>query len=372
MDRDGRWRHPILPKDWAKGIAISHREQAARCRDFGMRFRYSLCVVQLVTAGLCLSLFHTPVRAEGKQDAHSLAERFAAAHESKPKETRPENVIRAEQVKGAFEVRKQESELKSTDEILDSIEARTKAIEDLLEKTAPKTAPINLQSNTWDATLTTPSTESETTTTAPTSEDQSQTTDITDLPEPGYALGGPVNLRDGLAEASEILTTATVLLTLTPGNKGLRRFKKTADPVLCGRRHCYRSQGFEKKADRMHRGATLGPFNTLGLRAGSCRQTLACAFRHIDLMDNGVLLQPVDLKFMRHDRRAYRNVKPDETCRISAGRLFCANPIIAKTWKAWVVPEHIARQAGREALELALQEGLPKTPVQTIQVKNSK
>ena len=195
--------------------------------------------------------------------------------------------------------------------------------------------------------------------------------DVTDLPEPGYALGGPGNLRHGLAEASNILSTATVLLKMKPGNTGLRRFKKTADPVLCGRRHCYMSKGFQEKAYRMLRGTALGPFNTLGRRAGACRQKLSCVFRHVDLMDDGVLLQPVDLKFMRHDRRAYRNIKADQSCTLSGGRLHCANPVKAKTWTAWIVPEHIALEAGSDALETALQDGLPETPVPSIHVKRA-
>jgi len=371
-----------------------------------------------------------PTFANDSQDGHAMAHQFANAHKPKPTKVKPENAIQANEVEGAFKVRSQENELKNTDQISASIEARTRAIESLLEQntadkwdvrvgkpatvvieaspeidsaveaTAPQTSPKLTDSNVgpWAATTSqkpldqTNAGQTETAadigvaprqvtpTTPDTGLEPTETTqqlsppvdDVIALPEPGYALGGPANLRRGLAEASSILSTATVLLKMQPGNKGLRRFKKTADPVLCGRRHCYMSQGFDQKADRMQRGATLGPYNTLGRRAGACRQKLSCAFRHVDLMDEGVLLQPVDLKFMRHDRRAYRNIKADKTCKISAGRLHCAKPIKAKTWSAWIVPEHIAVQAGRDGLETALQDGLPETPISTIHVKRTK
>ena len=364
------------------------------------------------------------------QDAHSMAQQFADAHKAKPKKINLKDAILPKQVEGAFETRSEENDLKTTDQILDSIEARTRAIEALLEEStsdkwnvydgkpdsvvvipSPGTraeVPAIVAHTQHDARTPTPMiTNSQptapafiradpananwvATTERATSPDlgyavksdgasqphgadaaigPEQTDDITELPEPGYALGGPANLRHGLEEASSILSTATVLLKMKPGNTGLRRFKKTADPVLCGRRHCYMSKGFQEKAYRMLRGTTLGPFNTLGRRAGTCRQKLTCAFRHVDLMDDGVLMQPVDLKFMRHDRRAYRNIKADPTCKISGGRLHCANPIQAKTWTAWIVPEHIAMQAGRDALETALQDGLPKAPVPSILVE---
>lgn len=383
-----------------------------------MRITTHYSVVFCTAFGLLANIIALPASANDDKGAHAMAHRFANAHKPKPAKVKPENAIQAKEVEGAFKVRSQETDLKTTDQILDSIEARTKAIEALLEKstsdkwdvnvgkpatvviqktpTTPISAAPEAQSPDADPGVTSPLLETWAATTNPATP-LTPTTPVTDplfgadittqsesgvepdqpphetteLPNPAYALGGPANLRYGLEEASNILSTATVLLKMEPGNTGLRRFKKTADPVLCGRRHCYMSKGLDQKAQRMQRGATLGPFNTLGRRAGACRQKLVCAFRHVDLMDDGVLLQPVDLKFMRHDRRAYRNVKADSTCAISAGRLHCANPVKAKTWTAWIVPEHVAVQAGPEALEAALQDGLPETPVPTIQVQHS-
>lgn len=365
-------------------------------------------------------VFIPPAHAVDFQDGHAMAQQFANAHKTKPVESKPENAIEPKEVEGAVKVRRQESELKTTDQILDSIEARTKAIESLLAQSASdkwdvragkpdsvviQSEPAVVKTETaatpdvskpdqatedngpWAATtsptLSTtldPALNVQDTDNAPVEANapvhaesndlpEGTASDTIELPQPGYALGGPENLRQGLTEAADILSTATVLLIMKPGNKGLRRFKKTADPVLCGRRNCYMSQGFDKKAHRMPRGATLGPYNTLGRRAGACRQKLTCAFRHVDLMDDGVLLQPVDLKFMRHDRRAYRNLKADTSCRLFAGRLHCANPVKAKTWTAWVVPEDLARRAGLDGLKTALEDGLPAQPVTTVQVK---
>ena len=43
----------------------------------------------------------------------------------------------------------------------------------------------------------------------------------------------------------------------------------------------------------------------------------------------------------------------------SDNRLVCANPVVKSTWKAWIVPEAIARKAGPKALTDALAAGLP-------------
>lgn len=386
------------------------------------------------------------VHADDGLNAHDLAERFANAHETRPAKTKPVDTLKPEQVENAFRSRRQETDIDSTDKMLDSVTARTKTIEDLLSRSSADKWDVNVgkpdnvevqpnaitaQHNTtrppenvaeeaadmnddrWSAVTTGPTRPTDTeaqqldnvatelvsetppldmTTESPTaralaaelndlrntkistdedSSDEDQP-DVTELPEPSYALGGPLALRGGLEEASAIMKTATVLLQMQPGKKGIRRFKKTADPVLCGRRYCYMSQGSEKAARRMQRGATLGPFNTLGQRAGACRQKLTCTFRNVDLMTDGVLLQPVDLKFMRHDRRVYRSIKIDPTCRVAAGRLHCKNPVVGKTWKAWIVPEHIAEEAGRDSLETALQDGLPDAPIPSVFVRRTK
>jgi colicin import membrane protein len=64
---------------------------------------------------------------------------------------------------------------------------------------------------------------------------------------------------------------------------------------------------------------------------------------------------------MRHDRREAKEARPDMTCVVDAGRLFCSEPVRAGSWRAWIVPESVARRAGAELLKAALEAGLPDT-----------
>jgi hypothetical protein len=403
-----------------------------------LRFKSSLI------AGACFLLAGqaASVSIAGDNKAHSLAERFAGAHEpnatgSKPAtselkaasdaNTAGATPLTTEDVEKAFEQRKQAEALKRHDELISSIEDRTRAIERLLEKTEEQSWHSEVTANPATAPLTNRNAQavskspSDTTETAQqaaqmASEDapdggrtetlnaadlgKPMTSNVSDtatprplapplaavideiLPEqdpaptsgtvareidpPTYALGAPRDLGQGLAQAAVDSSRATVLLIMEPGNKGIRRFKKTADPVLCSRFHCYRSQGPGRSAVRLARGATLGPFNTLGLRAGSCRSQLTCTFRDVELGTNATAIQPVDLKLIKHDRRQQRAVTVDSTCQIHAGRIHCTKPIVAKTWKAWIVPEALAIEAGADALQAALDEGLSERPPETI------
>ena len=100
------------------------------------------------------------------------------------------------------------------------------------------------------------------------------------------------------------------------------------------------------------------PYNTLGRRAAACNQHLACVFRDVDLKAASALVQPVDLRIMRHDRREPLSLEADRTCRVSQGTLHCEKTYAARTWRAWVVPERIAAGAGAAALEAAVERGL--------------
>lgn len=154
-------------------------------------------------------------------------------------------------------------------------------------------------------------------------------------------------------------TRATVLLLMVPGNRGIRRFERTAEPVLCEGGSCYVSTGSETAALKLTRIAALGAANTLGRRALACRHVLGCIYRDVDIGFAGTSLQPVDLRIMRHDRREIRQAAIDPTCSVDLGRLYCAKPVISETWRAWIVPESVATAAGPEALKAALDAGLP-------------
>ncbi len=151
----------------------------------------------------------------------------------------------------------------------------------------------------------------------------------------------------------------TVLMIMTPGNKGIRRFEKTADPILCARDGCYISTGADTASRFIALSRSLGPANTFGARAGACNQQTGCVFRNVDISGADAILQPVDLKVIIHDRRNTMAAYADMTCKVEAGRLACGRPIVAADYTLWVVPERVAAQAGASLLQQALNDGLP-------------
>ncbi len=163
-----------------------------------------------------------------------------------------------------------------------------------------------------------------------------------------------------LGQPHRAASRATIMIIMEPGNKGIRRFEKTADPVLCVTHGCYVSEGAGKPALFKQRNQVLGFTNTLGARAGACQRSLGCAFRDVDLAGSGGFVQPVDMKVLAHDRRESQIVDTDSDCRIEGVRLICRRPLMmAGSYRLWVVPEALADRAGSELLERALREGLP-------------
>ncbi|MBA4173314.1 MAG: hypothetical protein C0511_11880 [Hyphomicrobium sp.] len=153
-------------------------------------------------------------------------------------------------------------------------------------------------------------------------------------------------------------TRVTVLLMMVAGDRGIRRWNKSADPVLCLDDVCYVSQGPNTAAKRMPRSTAFGPGIALGSRAGACNNALGCVFRDVDLEGAKALLQPIDLRIVRHDRREASEVRADETCAIAGGKLSCRAGVSSATWRAWIVPEAVAGRAGATTLEAALSAGL--------------
>jgi hypothetical protein len=149
----------------------------------------------------------------------------------------------------------------------------------------------------------------------------------------------------------------TVLLVMTPGTYGIRRGAVIADPILCVLDGCYVSGGAGVAAKFMPGHKALGIGNTLGGRAGACRQSLGCVFRGVELQLPG-LVQPVDLHILKHDRRRPEMVSVDSDCRFSAGRLMCSRAHQSQSYTLWIVPEELANTAGPDALERAVRDGL--------------
>ena len=163
-------------------------------------------------------------------------------------------------------------------------------------------------------------------------------------------------------------TSVTVLLVMEPGTNGIRRGSKTADPVICLDSWCYVSNGPGVPAKLMTRGQALGPINTLSLRAGACRQSLTCVYRGLDIAAyfkagaKPALLQPVDLRYLHHDRRAPQPLSVSNACDAKYNQLSCTKTIKGKGWTAWIVPEDVAVAAGPATLQAALANGLGSIP----------
>lgn len=150
-----------------------------------------------------------------------------------------------------------------------------------------------------------------------------------------------------------------VLLLMQPGDQGIRRNNRSADPVLCGFRDCYVSNGPDSGARLLPARKALGFFRTWGQRAGLCNNSLGCVFRGVDLAYLDGLLMPVDMRVVRHDRRQPQEIAAASECRLDRGRLVCRKGIYADDYIMWVVPESLAARAGAAALMEALEDGLP-------------
>lgn len=153
---------------------------------------------------------------------------------------------------------------------------------------------------------------------------------------------------------------ATILLVMAPGTKGIRRFDKTADPILCVLDGCYLSEGANSSATFLPLRRALGAGNTYGRRAAECSGHLGCVFRGIDLAPGTTLLQPVDIRMVKHDMRERQMVSAaDRTCVVAGGTLSCLRPLRGSNYTMWIVPEDVARRAGPEILQKAIAAGLP-------------
>lgn len=191
-------------------------------------------------------------------------------------------------------------------------------------------------------------------------------------PDQGYsALGNPpaaetsehevqssVEVTSGKVDAPAE-QRATILLIMEPGTRGIRRYEKTADPIICIGATCYIGGGVDAPAVSMTRARAFGPGNTLGQRAGACRHSLVCVFRDVAVGVGRFDIQPIDLRILRHDRRETLSAETDRTCTAAAGHLRCARGLQAGSYRVWIVPESVASRAGPSALGAALAAGLP-------------
>ncbi|MFA5951625.1 MAG: hypothetical protein WC807_15205 [Hyphomicrobium sp.] len=175
-------------------------------------------------------------------------------------------------------------------------------------------------------------------------------------PSPPMGLGSAPQAASSSEPQSQ---RVTVLLVMEPGTNGIRRFgQKTADPIICSGTSCWQSGGPSTPAKVLVRGLALGPGNTLGRRAASCNHRLGCVFRDIDLGTAPTILQPIDLRILHHDRRQPLMVERDPSCRVSSQGVLCDKLVQGIGWRAWVMLETVAKQAGDKLLEAAVSSNL--------------
>jgi hypothetical protein len=178
-------------------------------------------------------------------------------------------------------------------------------------------------------------------------------------PATGSDLSSPFFDEPPVTAAATYPQRVTVLVIMQPRRHGFGGKRMTANPVLCVGDSCYVSNGAGAMASLMRRGQALGPGNTLGRNAGVCRNDTTCVYRGVTLPGPMATIQPVDMGFLRHDRREIRNVEADRTCTTTAGALSCSTPVVTSGYRAWIVPEAVAEAAGASGLERVLNEGLP-------------
>jgi colicin import membrane protein len=180
---------------------------------------------------------------------------------------------------------------------------------------------------------------------------------VEEMAPPDY--GGPDNMRRNtfMPRTADGLRV-TVLLAMAPGDYGIRRGSRTADPILCTQEGCYVSTGADRPARLMPGWQALGFGNVWGVRAGACSNSLTCIFRGVQLGQLPASVQPVDMHILRHDGRLPYLVLTDSGCGVEAGRLICTDGVHTENYAMWIVPEQVAEAAGAAALRRALAEGL--------------
>ncbi len=147
---------------------------------------------------------------------------------------------------------------------------------------------------------------------------------------------------------------ATVLLVMQPVRSGIRALNPTADPILCMPDVCWISRGPEQDARMVPRRKALGPLNTLGGRAGACNDSVGCVFRNVEITGASAMLQPIDLRLVRHDRREPLELSVDRSCRATGGKLACSTGASGSGYRMLAVPEVVAQEAGGRALLTAV------------------
>lgn len=175
--------------------------------------------------------------------------------------------------------------------------------------------------------------------------------------EPDQRSGLGARPSDGYRQVDESAGRATILIVMA-GSGSLRDSSRGSDPILCVDNGCYVSNGAQAPSTYHSFSQSLSLGGRFGRGAGECNHSNVCVFRNVDIGDSGAMVQPINLRLVRHDRREQAEAAIDTSCRVIEGRLSCARPITTTTYTMWVVPETMARDIGPELLTGALSGGL--------------
>ena len=153
----------------------------------------------------------------------------------------------------------------------------------------------------------------------------------------------------------------TILLQMEPNAQQGRRHE-SMDPVLCVADGCYVSNGPDHPASFLpgRRATRFG--NAISRRAGACNHAYTCVFRDVEIGALPAEVQPVDVRILRHDRRAPESVETLSTCRGTPGRLACTGAIRGDGYTMWVIPESVAARLPVELFGVTADGGAGNDP----------
>jgi hypothetical protein len=157
---------------------------------------------------------------------------------------------------------------------------------------------------------------------------------------------------------------ATLLLAIEMGGSSkMADLFHTLAPMLCLGDACYISTGIESDAVRLPRAEAVKLMNSPDSEKNSCNGMAGCIFRNVSLPD-GAKLKLVELGSGLLVESLPLAAIIDATCSMSEDGLTCLNPIATTDFRIWTVPEATAIDAGSEALEDAVADGLPNEDIE--------
>ncbi len=158
------------------------------------------------------------------------------------------------------------------------------------------------------------------------------------------------------AQADTYSEKATVLIVMQPFKQTGKPWDagKGADPIICLNHGCYVGRGYLTKAKYFPGKKAYLP----AVMARACNNTLTCVYRGVKFTRKREDIWPVDIDGFKRDYMATKKASVDRSCFIENKRLQCLNGIYTPEYSMWVIPEDLAKDAGRKVLDYALYKGI--------------